>query len=200
MARRIRPKVREKPKPEKVGEAHTTRIKIRRGRASSDPFEQALLKAKELAEKDGKKRAKDAGFKGFKSGVKKGKADAKAKLDNLNRAMDALELREQLSKDRLGHVERCISLWVNEADRDDRLLQLNAKGLRLGNVGPAQNERYKLLWDTDRASMSHTVAVETTETEAEIVSSSRHRLHRCDLPPEIDRKKGPRKPVRSPNC
>lgn len=183
MGRRIRPKTRPKPADQDASEkgGSKKRIKIRMGRATSDPFHAALLQAKAKAEKEAKVLIKAAGGKGYKSGVTKQKKLEKKKRDELNAALDRSEDREQMLKDRLTRVDICLSLLCEE--NEDHIVLLNSKGLRMGCFGPPQNESYKLLWDQGAATMSGTanengsVEYETEEAETDITSSKRHRLH-----------------------
>ena len=176
MGRRIRPKTR--PKTVHEDETGRKRIKIRRGRAGSE-FEAIVEAAK-------KEAAKDANFKGFKTGKKAGVNSERKKTEKVQQQLTAtLERLERHDVEalklstRLRIVEKALSSIVHtvtDNNFDTRLLlNLNSAGVRMASAdehGILATNKWKFVWGDG------TEVVRDDDGVDRVTSTmQRHRLH-----------------------
>lgn len=175
MGRRIRPKTR--PRPASNDESQPGRIKIRMRRESSDTLEQMINAAR-------KEAAKEANFKGFKSGKKVGIKAQEKKTEQVTKDMAAL--RETLNRrdtdalalsTRLRIVEKALSSIVHtvkDNNFDTRLLlNLNSAGVRMmssDEFGMLATNKWKFVW-------GDAVVRDEDGVDRTMSTMQRHRLH-----------------------
>ncbi len=167
MARRIRPKVRDKPKPvrDKKG-----RIKIRMRRESSDLLQLALASAQ-------KEARKEAGFKGFKSGVKSATNKAKKAKETLLREIDRERELHRLATARADiltrAIERCVMAGHVSCD------QFAQNGVTLERYKNRRENmyRWRVTWDTDTPATNAAVVRDVDGVDRVQTVMQRHRLH-----------------------
>ena len=177
MGRRIRPKTR--PRPASKGETPGTRIKIRLRRESSDTLEQMISVAK-------KEAAKEANFKGFKSGKKSGMMQEKKKTDKVMRDLEST--RERLRRHdveattlsaRVRTIEKVLSEMAHTFTENNfntrLLLKLNDSGVPMRSSdehGLLATNKWKFAWGSATGVLRDEDGVDRTMS-----SMQRHRLH-----------------------
>lgn len=167
MARRIRPKVRDHPKPVRDQKG---RIKIRMRRESSDLLQLALKAAQKQA-------AKEAGFKGFKSGVKSATNKAKKAKEVMLRELERERVEHRHTMARVDILTTAVERVVMAGHTSTDVFASHGVYLERFKNRRENMYRWRVVWDSNAPAAQSEVRRDSDGVDRVTTTMQRHRLH-----------------------